>query len=75
LIIGSTPRSITYIEFEEGPVELLIVEADDVSVATSVHCDFVLASYCACWELYMGYSVLTTRLELTSDGELSECFC
>jgi len=75
LIIGSTPRSITYIEFEEGPVELLIVEADDVGVATSVDCDFILASHCACWEFHMGYSQFREQgLRLRADENLLSAF-
>lgn len=48
-------RVETYIEFDKGPVEFLVVKSNDVSISVSVDSGFVVTSDCASRELDMGY--------------------
>ena len=48
-------RVETYIEFDKGPVEFLVVKSNDVSISVSVYSGFVVTSDCSSWELYMCY--------------------
>lgn len=70
-------RVETYIEFDKGPVEFLVVKSNDVSISVSVDSGFVVTSNCASRELDMGYVKCDEGREriLTSGREWSECFC
>ena len=46
---------MTYVELSQGPVDLLAVESDCIVLSAFRHCELVVASDCAHWELGVRY--------------------
>lgn len=61
---------MTYIELSQGPVDLLAVESDCVVLSTVSHCQLVLASDGAHWELSVRYKPKMISFRQTFDSKV-----